>query len=477
MRSEEGLGWRLLPVLKETVAKKLREEPNFAVVALRSGEKKYCLTQVPLLSETERLLLHNMVVGFQLLAGKKAVPKPPMVFFREFLEQERIELEPEQEQYLRTLFESQVSGFGPLDGLLQNDALEEIAITGIGAEKPVRVFHPAFGWLETNLFFSDPVTVKNLVNKMARSLGRRLSLQTPRLNALLEDGSRIHAVMEPVAFSGIAVTIRKFRSNPFSPLDLVRSGVLNESLAAFLWLALESDSTVLLCGNTGSGKTSSLNALFLFVPASERIIVAEETPEMRLPHLHQIRLSTAAEAGIDMHSLIIDSLRMRPDRMIVGEIRTANEAKAFLDTLLAGQGKGSYATFHSQSVSEAVQRLKSMGLEERDLASIDLVLVQKRWTQVLENGFRREARKIIAVAELEWLQNRLVPRVLAEWDFEREQWVWKEKSTVVWDKVRRTFGCTAEKVPVLQKQKERLLKQWKGRVSDWNGFFAAVNTR
>jgi Flp pilus assembly CpaF family ATPase len=117
---------------------------------------------------------------------------------------------------------------------------------------------------------------------------------------------------------------------------------LDSQSLAFLWLALQSDCTLLICGNTGSGKTSTLNALFCFVPANERIVVVEETPEIRLPHEHQIRLASSLELGIDMHSLIVDSLRMRPDRIIVGEMRTASETKAFVDTLLAGQGKGSY---------------------------------------------------------------------------------------------------------------------------------------
>ncbi len=335
------LGWGIQKIPREEIAKTIRSENGFSIVELRSMEKRYCLSSYPVLSWAEAQLAKRALELFQMQAAKKTGNKSLTEFLNGFVEANQLELEQEQATYLLFVLERLAFGLGPLEELLKDDELEEIAITGLGEEKPVRVFHKTFGWLSTNLFFLDAAMVKNLVNRMARQLGRRLSMQTPRLNAVLENGSRIHAVIEPIAFSGPSVTIRKFRFQPFTPLDLLHNHNVDSETLAFLWLALQSDSTLLVCGNTGSGKTSTLNALFCFVPANERIVVVEETPEIRLPHEHQIRLASSAELGIDMHSLIVDSLRMRPDRIIVGEMRTASETKAFVDTLLAGQGKGS----------------------------------------------------------------------------------------------------------------------------------------
>jgi Flp pilus assembly CpaF family ATPase len=141
---------------------------------------------------------------------------------------------------------------------------------------------------------------------------------------------------------------------------------------------MQADVSMLVCGNTSSGKTSTLNALFSFVPLNERIVITEETPEMRLPHQHVVRLAASSEAGIGLKHLIADTLRMRPDRVIVGEARTAEEACALFDTLQSGQARGAYGTFHAQGADEALQRLRTLGVCNADLRSLDVLAVQRR---------------------------------------------------------------------------------------------------
>jgi Flp pilus assembly CpaF family ATPase len=201
----------------------------------------------------------------------------------------------------------------------------------------------------------------------------------------------------------------------------------------------------------------------------------EETPEIRLVHEHQIRLASSSELGIDMHSLIMDSLRMRPDRIIVGETRTAAETKAFVDTLLAGQGKGSYATFHAQSSSEALVRMQSMGIPSMDLSSIDLVLVQKRWSKVNEQGFRSEERKIIELCEWQWNENRLESRVLTEYDYRNDSWRHPFSSQKVAGKIQRTFGFTEKELLLEIQERKRFLEEQPKEI-EMNEFFRLVNT-
>jgi Flp pilus assembly CpaF family ATPase len=179
---------------------------------------------------------------------------------------------------------------------------------------------------------------------------------------------------------------------------------------AYLSIIMQCDFSVLVAGNTASGKTSTLNALFAFVPGNERIIITEETPEISVPHPHQLRLVASRDMGIALKDLVYDSLRMRPDRMIVGEVRNRDEAEALFDVLLAGQARGSYATFHAQSAAEAKSRLRSFGIREDDLSCIDCIVVQRRMLRY-DPAMRSasEARQVTEIVEAEGGETAYAP--------------------------------------------------------------------
>ncbi len=290
------------------------------------------------------------------------------------LESEGLEIDDEQRQYLTAAALSHLAGFAPLDSMLCDPQVEEIA--ALGVDKPVYVYVRAKGWAPTNARITSMEHLVHLINKMARPLGRRITSQYPRLNALLSNGSRLHASIPPL--SGGEITIRLHSARPWSALDLMSSHSTNAEALAFLWLAFQSDSSVMIVGNTSSGKTTLLNALFSFVPMGERVVLIEETPELRLLHPHRVQLVSSEELSIGMSDLVRDSLRMRPDRVIVGEVRTPPEAQAFAETLLSGQARGSYATFHGQSAAEALRRLRNLGISADDLPSLDFIVLQRR---------------------------------------------------------------------------------------------------
>jgi len=310
---------------------------------------------------------------------------------------EGLEIDSEQEDYISRAVFLQTFGSGFLDELLSDARLEEIAIAGL--HRPVFVFVRGSGWKKTNVFVGSQDYFVALVNRLGRGLGRRLTAQQPRLNAVLDDGSRMHASMPPV--SSCELTIRKFSREPISPFDLLSFGTYGARQLAFLSLALQSDLSAIYAGNTASGKTTSLNAMLSFVPDSERMLLIEETPEISIPHSHQLRLMPFEEAGIGMVELVRDSLRMRPDRVVVGEVRRPEEARAFLESALSGQAKGCYATFHAQSSRDAFLRLRMMGCLEADLEGIDLVVVQRR-VSTYDRRQRRmgEARKVTEISLL-----------------------------------------------------------------------------
>lgn len=441
----EAIGWRIIQTEEKDITKRLKEAKDYEIAELRTNEKIYSVKDFPALSGGELSLAESV---FSLFIEDSKTKKSSSITWlvKAFCEKKMLELDEEQEAYISFCLESVISGFGVLNNFLENENIEEIAIIGAGKDKPVYVYEKNFGWLKSNVFFQKNSTIENLANKMSMKIGRHLSLQTPQINAFLPDGSRLNACIPPVSLEP-TITIRKFAKNQFTPLDLIRNKTISASALAFLWMCLQTDSSIIISGNTGSGKTTTLNALFSFVPKNERIIVVEETPEIVLPQNHVAKLTTVETLGVSMDELVTNTLRMRPDRVIVGEIRNAKEVSAFINTILAGQGKGSVATFHAKSAQETVLRLKKLGAQETDIPSIDLIIVQKRWNVInTEKKTCIETRKITEVAEISCNENGALPNVIFEFNYAKNRLEEKNNSTSMVEKISRSFGLSEKKV-------------------------------
>ncbi len=393
---KEGIGWR---IEWEPYNKFIEgNEEKKTIIA----EGLYLVKQLHELHPKEEGLLHAVVSEFRERAGEEAVSREAVSrklknLLKEVCEEYGLLLERERGEKIVEVAEANIFGYGVLDPLLEDDSIEEITV--LGANRPLYVYHRQMGWLKTNCYFTSEEFAVNMINKMARSLGRRITLQNPRLNATLPNGSRLHASISPVSVEGVEMTIRKFKKNPFTPADLIENNTMITELAAFLSLALFGDTSLVIAGNTSSGKTTTLNALFSFIPLADRIIITEETPEISIPHKHRIRIVANEEAGISMKDLVKDTLRMRPDRVVIGEVRSREEVEALFDSLLAGQARGSYATFHAGTSEETIARLKALGARESDLDAVDLVLVQRR-ILVHEKGRSVEMRRVTELSEV-----------------------------------------------------------------------------
>lgn len=359
---------------------------------LTKGEYKL---DIPELTGDEKLLLTDIYEKFKEKTGAKDVGTSIKNFILTYCKDNNILLEKEQFDYLSALAISNIAFFGPFDQLFENDALEEITVVGNG---PIYVYLSGKGWLRTNCHFYNEEKLLELANKMARQLGRRLTLKTPRINALLPNGDRMHASIPPISLAGIELTIRKFKKTPLSVSDLIKSNVFDSEAIAFLSMCMIADASILFAGNTASGKTSTLNALFSFVP-DERIVILEETPEIKINQSQQVRM---VANNVSMSDLIADTLRMRPDRTIVGEIRTKEEINAFFNTLLSGQARSVYATFHASSSEEALNRLEFMGITPSDINSLDLIVVQKR---IMKVKLKKEVRKCTEIFDVKSKKN------------------------------------------------------------------------
>lgn len=292
----------------------------------------------------------------------------------EYSDAEGIMLDHDQLEYLSEMARLHIYGFAFLDPILKDPSIEEVSVIGIG--KPAYVFVRKEGWKEVNAMFTDERALMDVVNKMAKHLGRRITLQKPKLNTILQDGSRLHATLPPLSEGEL--TLRKFSEKPFSPSDLVSLKTMPAKALAALSFIMQADMSLVVSGNTASGKTTTLNMLFSFIPRNERVILAEESPEISIPHDQQVRLVANEEMGVSLKDLVYDTLRMRPDRFVVGEVRNRAETEALFDSLLGGQARGCYATFHAQSNEETFRRFSFFGVNELDFNSIDAVLVQRR---------------------------------------------------------------------------------------------------
>ena len=280
---------------------------------------------------------------------------------REVVDREAGVLAPTTRDDLCERIARQSFGLGPLDPLLADPAVDEVMVSGTA---PVWVERA--GRLEpTTVRFSSEGDLRHAIERVLAPLGRRVDEAVPFVDARMPDGSRVNVVIPPLALDGPALTIRRFRRRGLGPDDLVAAGTLTPPLLDFLAAAVRSRCNVLICGGTGSGKTTTLNALSSFIGASERVITIEDAAELRLRQPHVVRLearppTVEGRGEVTMRQLVRNALRMRPDRIVVGEVRGA-EALDMLTALTTGHD-GSLTTVHAGSAPEALRRLETLAL-------------------------------------------------------------------------------------------------------------------
>ena len=401
---EDAIGWRFDPTPQNDEEISIQPARGAVAHSVQGGD--YVVRYPYSLQPSELKVFKALTKEFQEQARdekrgfpekREAVRKRLSSLLKQFCEERGLLLDKKRADAIVETCVMNACGYGGLDKLLEDDELEEISVIGIN--RPVFVFHRDAGWLRTNFFVTTEDFAIAAINKMARNLGRRITFQNPRLNATLPDGSRLHASISPITLNGVELTIRKFKQQPLTAADLISLNTVSAEAAAFLWTAMFTDLSVLIAGNTGSGKTTTLNSLFSFIPLNDRVVVTEETPEISLPQKHAVRIIANEELGIPMKDLVKDTLRMRPDRVIIGEVRSAEETTALFDSLLSGQARGSYATFHADSSSQALTRLSALGARKEDLPALNLVLVQRR-IPVHEKTGLKELRRVTEITEV-----------------------------------------------------------------------------
>jgi pilus assembly protein CpaF len=288
-----------------------------------------------------------------------------------------------------------ILGYGPLERLLDDDSITEIMVNG-----PTEIWIERQGRLyETTVRFQDESHLRRIINRIVAQVGRRIDEGSPMVDARLLDGSRVNAIIPPLSLSGPLLTVRKFHRRRLTLEDMVAIGTLSQDSVEFLRLCVEAELNVLISGGTGTGKTTLLNALSSGIPETDRIITIEDAAELQLQQRHVVRLEARpknieGEGEVPIRTLVRNSLRMRPDRIIVGEIR-GPEAIDMLQAMNTGHD-GSMSTVHANSPRDALHRVETMvlmaGLElpsrairQQSSAALDLIVHLDR----LDDGSRR----------------------------------------------------------------------------------------
>ena len=359
--------------------------------------------------------VHSQLLNLLDLTVLESLPQEQLraelaILVKQVIRTEKIELAPAQLHTLTVNIQNEVMGLGPIEPLLADPEISDILVNG-----PSAVYIERRGRLEkTEIQFSTNEHLTRIIEKIVSRVGRRIDESSPMVDARLPDGSRVNAIIPPLALDGPILSIRRFSINPLGVDDLIGLGTLNKNIASVISALVKLKTNVLISGGTGSGKTTLLNMMSSFVPEDERTITIEDAAELQLQQPHVVRLETRppnieGRGEISQRSLVKNSLRMRPDRIVVGEVRGA-EVLDMLQAMNTGH-QGSMTTVHANSPRDAITRLENMvnlagfniGIKpiRQQIASAITVIIQ---IARLIDG----SRKIISLQEITGIEGEVI---------------------------------------------------------------------
>ncbi len=343
-------------------------------------------------------------------------------------------------------------GLGKIEILLQDPSLEEIVVNN--HKEPVWVYHRKHGWLITNIKIVSSDRVRHFATMIGRDVGKEITNLNPLMDAHLLTGDRVNATLTPISTKGNTLTIRKFSQDPWTITKFIKDKVLSYEAAAMIWIAVQNELSVIISGGTGSGKTSMLNVISNFFPPNQRIISIEDTRELTLPeNLHWVPMETRlpnpeGKGGVTMLDLLVNSLRMRPDRIIVGEIRRKKEAQVLLEAMHTGHSV--YATLHANNAEEVITRLTNPPIEvpKPMIASLSMLVIQNR-------NRRTGKRRTLQIAEIKPTGD---PSVLMKLNITKDSLEKVARSETIRERLKLYTGMTDEEIDTDIKDKIRILK-------------------
>ncbi|MDD1659317.1 MAG: type II/IV secretion system ATPase subunit [Methanomicrobiales archaeon] len=370
-----------------------------------------------------------------------------------------ISLTPVAREKILYNIEKEFLGDGHVDPIMHDKYIEDISCDGVNI--PIFVYHTSYENTKTNLAYSQAEDLDSFVTKMAQRAGKHISIAEPILDATMPDGSRIQMTLgSEVTAHGSTFTIRKFREEPITPTDLIEWSTFSPLAVAYLWLAVESGKSAIFAGGTASGKTTTLNAISLFIPPMAKIVSLEDTRELKLPHPNWIpsitrdSFDTNGKGEIDMYELLRAALRQRPEYLIVGEIR-GKEALTLFQAMSTGHI--TYATMHADSVASVVHRIENppLSVPRNMLSALNLVCVQ---AQARIGGQRiRRSKQIIEILDIDPRTNELITNEVFRWHPTTDEIRYSGKSYIL-EEIMEEKGWSEARMKEELKRRQELLE-------------------
>ncbi len=378
------------------------------------------------------------------------------------IDEYEISLHPVEKEKILYRMDREFLGDGLIDPIMHDPFIEDISCDGL--KTPIFVYHTRYESMKTSLAYNDAAELDSFVTKLAQRAGKYISIADPILDATMSDGSRIQMTLgTEVTAHGSTFTIRKFREEPITPTDLIEWKTFSPLSIAFLWLVVESGKSCLFAGGTASGKTTSLNAISLFMPPLAKIITLEDTRELKLPHANWIpsvtrdSFDTGGRGEIDLYELLRAALRQRPEYLLVGEVR-GREALTLFQAMSTGHI--TYSTIHADSVSSVVHRLENppMNVPRNMLSALNLVSVQ---IQARVGGQRiRRNKQIIEILDIDPRTNELITNEVFRWKPTTDEITYLGKSYVLED-IMEERGWDAGRMQEELKRRQEVLEWMK----------------
>ncbi|MEK6945518.1 MAG: ATPase, T2SS/T4P/T4SS family [Nanoarchaeota archaeon] len=428
-----------------------------------------------LLEELRKDLVAVTTIAVGEIIDQKSVQKIKLRFMRDasrLLNSKLPGIPKATEDFLIGILMQEMLGLGKIEFLMNDPNLEEIVILN---SKEIRVYHKKHGWLLTNIALNSEEDVINYANIISRRVGRQISVLNPLLDAHVVTGDRANAVLYPIATRGNTITIRKFSRDPWTIIDLINNNTISKEIAALLWLGIEYEMNILFSGGTASGKTVCLNACMPFIPPNHRVISIEDTRELMLPRfLYWCPLVTRTpnvenKGEVSMLDLLVNSLRMRPDRIVLGEIRRQKEAEVLFEAMHTGHSV--YSTVHADTSNDTIRRLINP-----PISIPPLLLTSVHLNVVMFRDRRRGIRRVSQLGEFIIGKENVTSNLLYRWVPDKDVFVAHNKSMAFFDQLSRNTGMDEKEIEQNLKYKRGIF-DWliKNKIRDLESFGKLMN--
>jgi len=434
---EEAMKITEIPPITEKLVQEIETQPimePYSYVRIRfdtiANEYTYEVIEPRLLDEEQQVLT---ILNDRLIENFEALPfdateKDREEILRKMTNQEiknlDVRLSPVSRERIFYYLRRNFIGYGLIEVPMRDKEVEDISCDGVNV--PLYIYTRKYGSIRSNLKFTSEKDLDSFVVWLAQKCGKHISVAQPMLDATIPDGSRLQATLgKYITKKGSSFTIRRFKEDPFTPLDLIRFKTMSIEMMAYLWIAIEHGQSMLICGGTASGKTTTLNAILLFIPPQMKIVSIEDTRELNLPHENWVPLLTRSGFGgknpitgkaageIDQFDLLTAALRQRPQYLMVGEVRGA---EAYVVFQAMATGKTAYTTFHSDSVQAMVHRMESdpINLPRALIQALNIVLLQAQVR--VGTKLTRRVKSLTEIVGIDPETNELITNAAYSWN-------------------------------------------------------------